>query len=119
MEVFDIASGLQAHDRPGPARKSGRSVRGQLSRPGKAVMDARSALLPEFDIFGPQAIAAPVRRPRDGVIRAVFYSIGRIWRTEAPGGGRHSRDEVSVRADALALSACPRGDAARPRARGN
>src|ERR1700722_13686993 len=105
---------LQAHDRPGAGRKTVGSARVQLSAPGKTIVDAGLALLPQFHALGPEAIAPPVRGPRNAEIPPLWRRIGGIGRAEAPGGSGDRRDEIGPRADRAALLARPGGNATRP-----
>src|SRR5450755_454384 len=114
VALFDIALGLQAGNGPGPGLEPLRGVWGELARPEVSIVDAGLALLPKLNVFGPETIAAPMRRTGNGVIPAILCQISGIRRAEAPRGRGHSCDERGARTDAPALCARPGGKAARP-----
>src|SRR6266436_3710626 len=112
-------SGLQPGGRPG-AGPEGAAARGrQAARPPGTVVDARLAFHPQLHPIGPQPIATPVRRARDGDLHGIVGAgTAGSGRTVSSRHGGDGAEQPRARVDWLALRTRPGAHTALPGARG-
>src|SRR5580700_584329 len=112
-----IISRLQPGDGPRTGRNAAAALPDELARPACAVVNPRSPFHPQLDRLGPQAVAAPVRRPGNEPLAVGNSGVARSDSKAARSVG-HRGEKLLARRNGLALGAGPGPDAALQGARG-
>src|SRR5207253_5417712 len=107
---------LQASGGPGTGLEQAVWLRREGPRPAGAVVHSPFSFDPQLDRFGPETVAAPIRRTRDDDPRIdVGSRVPGRRRAEALGGRGNRFLQRRARSHRLALGTGPGGDLALPR----